>query len=250
MEPKTIQQINQIFELKNNQMTVSKRAWWIAGFSFVLCILPFQSWSPLAGAWALAFISFFVFLVSVVIGFMLRSRGKKLQKLISKEDLLASWQMKDAQKKAFVSYLFEQEIGKNTLILFIISLFAIIIFGLFILFIDDGKLFMFAVLIGLIVFLSAFAFGMPYYYRYKNNKGNGWILLGKKYAYINGYFHNWDFPLSGLRQVKEMKAPFRGIQMTYYYTDATLKHHYTLNIPVPEEIDIDELIYKLKNIDN
>ncbi len=250
MKAKAIQQINQKIELKNNQMTGSKRAFWLAVFFFVLFLLTFQSWSPLAGAWALSLISFFVFLVSVVIGFMLRSRGNKLQKLISKEDLLASWQMKDAQKKAFVSYLFEQEIGKNTLILFIISLFAIIIFGFFILFISEGKLFMFAVLIGLIVFLSAFALGMPYYYRYKNTRGDGWILLGKKYAYINGYFHNWDFPLSGLRQVKEMKTPFRGIQMTYYYTDATLKHHYTLNIPVPDEVDIAALMFKLKNIEN
>ncbi len=250
MKAKVIQQINQKIELKNNQMTISKRAWWIAGFSLLICILTFQSWSPLAGAWALSLISFFVFLVSLVTGFMFKSRGKKLQNLITQEDLLASWQMTDIQKKAYVSYLFEQETGRNKLILFVISLFAIIIFGLFILFISEGKLFMFAVLIGLIVFLSAFAFGMPYYYKYKNKKGDGFILLGKKYAYVNGYFHNWDFPLSGLRQVKEMGMPFRGIQMTYYYTDATLKHHYTLNIPVPDEVDIAALMFKLKNIEN
>ena len=136
------------------------------------------------------------------------------------------------------------------IILFSISFIAIIVFGLFILFIDEGKLAMLGVLAGLIVFLTLFAFGMPYYYRYKNNKGDGHILIGAKYAYINGYFHNWDFPLSGLSKIKIINEPFYGIHLTYYYTDRTLNHSEELFIPANENINLNEIIQSLKSLNN
>ncbi|RUA12376.1 MAG: hypothetical protein DSY82_01445, partial [Flavobacteriia bacterium] len=123
---------------------------------------------------------------------------------------------------------------------------AIIVFGIFILVIDEGKMAMFLILLGLIAFLAAFAFGMPFYYRFKNLRGDGKILLGAKYAYINGYFHNWDFPLSGLSKVKPIKDPFYGINLIYYYTDRTLKNSEELFIPANEDIDIKALVEQLK----
>ena len=112
--------------------------------------------------------------------------------------------------------------------------------------IDEGKLAMFLVLIGLITFLSLFAFGMPFYYKMKNAKGDGNILIGAKYAYINGYFHNWDFPLSRLSKVEKIKEPFYGIQLVYYYTERTLEHSEELIIPVNKDLDIKALITELK----
>jgi hypothetical protein len=79
----------------------------------------------------------------------------------------------------------------------------VILFGLislpFIFFLEGGEMLYFLLIMGsliLIVFGTSRFF--PWYYRRHNLKGDRQVLIGSKYAYVNGYFHNWDFPLSGL----------------------------------------------------
>jgi len=241
-----ITKINKDIEIQNNQTSITKKLWYAAVFFLLIIIIAFMEIVSIHPA--IVFLSFFFFLSSVVIGFMFRSREKKLQKLITGENLLAEWTMSDSQKRDYVNYLFENEKNKNKIILYIISGIAAVVFGVFILVIDEGKLFMFLVYIGLVVFLSFFALGMPYYYKIINKKNDGRVLIGSKYAYINGFFHNWDFLLSGLSKVKVIKEPFYGINLVYYYTDRTLNHSEELFIPVDKNIDLKILIKKMKEL--
>jgi len=197
---------------------------------------------------ALAFISFFLLLSTIVISFMFKSREKKMQKLLTGENLIAEWKLSSKEKEAYANYLFKNEKNKNRVILYSLSAVSFFVFGIFILFIDEGQLAMMGVWVGLIIFLSLFAFGAPFYYKMKNKNGDGNILIGAKYAYINGYFHNWDFILSGISKVKKINEPFYGIQLVYYYTDRTFKHSEELTIPVNLDIDIDDLINQLKQL--
>jgi len=233
------EKINRQIEMENTQTSISKRAWYAAGlFAFIILTAFTEIWEIHP---AVTTISFFFLIVSVVVAVIFRSREKKLQNLISGKDLIASWQWNEEQKKQYTQYLFRREKNKNLVILMSITFIAIIVFGIFIAVIDEGKLFMLFVLLGLILFLSLVAFSMPIYYRYKNAKGDGMVLLGKKYAYINGYFHNWDFPLSGIKKVKIIQEPFYGIRLTYYYTDRTFRHSETLIIPAPENINLQKI---------
>ncbi len=240
--------INTDIQIQNNQSSITKKLWYAAAFFLLIIIIAFMELVSIHPA--IVFLSFFFFLSSVLIGFMFRSREKKLQKLITGENLLAEWTLTDTQKKSYANYLFEHEISKNKIILFLITGIAAVVFGIFILVIDEGKLFMFLVFIGLVIFLSIFAFGMPYYYKMKNSKADGHILIGAKYAYINGFFHNWDFLLSGLSRVKIITDPFYGINLVYYYTDRTLTHSEELFIPANEEINLEELIERLKEFNS
>ncbi len=244
----TLETINQRIALENNQQPIVNRSLIAAGIFAILMILPFMEWSPVAGFWALAFISFFLFLCALVIAWMFRGRSEKLQSLISGESLLAEWTLTPVMKENYINYYFSQEKVKNFAILTVISVIAAIVFGLFILFIDEGKLFMLGMLVALILFLALFAFGMPYYYRYTNQKGDGKILIGAKYAYINGYFHNWDFILSGLSRIKVIKKPFYGINLVYYYTDRTLQHSEELFIPANEGMELESLVQSMKEL--
>jgi len=242
-----IEKINKKIALKNNQSGIVKGAWYSAGIFLLIIILAFMDLDFLPIHPAIVMISIFFLIMSLVVGFMFRSREKKLQTLISGKNLISEWTLTNEQKKVYANYLFKQEAGKNIIILFSIATIAIVVFGIFILVIDEGKFAMFLVLIGLIAFLSIFAFGMPFYYKIKNANGDGNILIGAKYAYINGYFHNWDFPLSGLSKVKIINEPFYGIYLAYYYTDRTLKHSEELFIPTNKNVDVEDLIIKLKS---
>ena len=241
-----INKINHKIELKNNQKLIVKNSLIAAVFFALIAALTLLEQSPLAALWYLTLLSFFLTIISLIIAWMTHGRAKKLQTLISGENLLASWHLTPKQKKQYVNYLFEQKRGQNIAILLSISIITVIVFVTFILFIDEGKLAMLGVMFALILFLALFAFGMPFYYRYQNNKGDGQVLIGAKYTYINGYFHNWDYPLSGLSKIKIIKKPFYGIDLVYYYTDRTLQHQEEILIPANKEIDLHSLVNSMR----
>jgi len=247
LKKRDIDKINQKLIIKNNQNSITKISLILAGVFALLMVIPFINWSPFRGFWALAMISLFLMMTSLITAWLFYQRSKRLQTLISGENLLFSWRLTSTQKERYIDYLFKEQIGKNIVILSSISIIIVVVFGIFILFIDDGKLAMLGVMVGLISFLALFAFGMPYYYRYSNYRGDGQVLLGSKYAYINGYFHNWDFPMSGLSKIKIIKSPFYGIDLRYYYVDRTLKHWEEILIPANEELDLHSLIQVMKN---
>ena len=235
--------INKKLNIENNQTKIVSRSRYVAIF-FGLIILGAIT-EILTIHPAVFMLSIFFMICAIVVGLMFKSRESKLETLISGDNLLSQWTLSPEQKKKYVDYQFQQRFGMNILMLLVIGVIAVVVFGLFILMIDEGKLFMFFVLLGLIAFLALFAFGTPYYYKFTNSKGDGKILIGAKYAYINGYFHNWDFVMSGLRKVKVIKDPFYGISLEYYYTDRTYQHTESIFIPANEDIDVKYLITQL-----
>jgi hypothetical protein len=237
-----LKKLNNAITLKNNQTGIFKKAIYSAIFFGSVILVAIMDFDALPIHPAIVMISIFFLLMSLVIAFMFRSREKKLQSLLSGENLIAAWTLTDNEKRNYVNFLYSNEKSKNMGLLIVISVLAIVIFGIFILVIDEGKLFMFLALIGLLVFVSFFAFGMPYYYRNQNLKNDGKILIGKNFAYINGFFHNWDFPLSGIKKVKVIKEPFYGLYIKYYYTDRTFTNTEELNIPASEWIDLTPLV--------
>jgi len=247
LKTKDINTINKKIELENSQSGIVKKFWYATAFFAFIVVLAFMDLDILPIHPAIAFISFFLFVSSIVIAFMFRSREKKLQSLITGENLIASWTLNSDEKSQYINYLFENERAKNMGIFIITTVLIIIIFGGFIIFIDEGKAAMFFIMLGLIAFISLFAFAMPFYYNRQNNKNDGNLLIGKKYAYINGYFHNWDFILSGIKKAKVIDKPFHGLYIKYYYTDRTLTNTEELNIPAPQNIDLNKVVEVLMN---
>lgn len=232
--------------IENNQTKIVTRSRYVAIF-FALIILGAIT-EILTIHPAVFMLSIFFMICAIVIALMFKSRERKLETLISGDNLLSQWTLSPEQKKKYVDYQFQQNFGMNTLMLLVIGVIAVVVFGLFIIMIDEGRLFMFFVLLGLIAILVLFAFGTPYYYKLTNSKGDGRILIGAKYAYINGYFHNWDFIMSGLRKIKIIKEPFYGLSLEYYYTDRTYQHSEIIVIPANEDIDLKFLVTQLKTL--
>ena len=238
--------INQTISLKNNQSGTVNKSLAIAILSLIISILPFYDNNPFTEIWGIAFVGFFAFLSAIIVAAIFKSRAKKLQSLINGKNVLASWKLIKNDKSAYVNYLFKKERAKNKGIFWITSILIVVIFGVFILIINEGKAAMFLAMILLIVVIGLFAFGMPMYYKNKNLNGDGNVLIGKKFAYINGFFHNWDFPLSGIKKVSIIKEPFYGLHIQYYYTDRTFTNTEELNIPAPQDADLKHVIDVLK----
>lgn len=231
---------------RNSQSVVVRGALWVTLAAVLLVILTTLEESPLYGMHPFTFLGGFIALGSLVVALIFRARAKKLSTLISGENVVAAWQLSQEEKAIYSHYLFAHERSKNLLILGITTFLIVVIFGLFILLIDEGKGAMLVVMLGLIVILSLFALGMPIFYRQKNLHSDGIILIGRKFAYVNGFFHNWDFPLSGIQKVKPIDKPFYGLYLQYYYVDRTFKNTEELFIPAPPGTNVHNLAMELE----
>lgn len=221
----------ELYPIKNRQRRISRASALLCALSVVGVVLPFVPGSFVEGVWAFVAISVFAVVVSGVIAVIFGLRGAKMDRLVSGADLIGAWQLSFDERKIYADHLFSSEKGRNKLIFILVVVLMTLVFGLFILFMEDVRLEMFLFYIGLLAVVALFAFGMPYYYRWRNSRGDGYVLIGRNFAYVNGYFHNWDFPLSGLEKMEEINEPFHGVLIQYYYIDRTLRHRETLKIP-------------------
>lgn len=241
-----LEKINGKIKVKNNQIKGVVISLIVSLTGVILTILTFTEGNPLYRSYAVTLISIFLVIAGLIVALILRSRAKKMKTLISGEKVIASWQLSQQDISDYAGFLYQNEKDKNKAILMITAALIIIIFGIVIIVMGEGRGAMFLMMIALIAIIAAFALGMPAFYRNKNLKGDGVILIGQKFAYINGFFHNWDFPLSGIQKVKIIDKPFHGLYIKYYYFDRTLKNSEELNIPASTDIDLEHVVSLLK----
>lgn len=164
------------------------------------------------------------------------------------EKLLVHLQITDEMKKQFATTLRDESLAKNKAVMWVVSVLFVVITIPFLFFLETDEIGGFVLIMGSVLFIVFVAsrFFPGYYYR-KNLNGDKQILIGEKYAYFNGYFHNWDYPLSGLSKVKAIKKPFHGIHLSYYYTDLTWRHVHEIKFPLPENFDPKPIVERLRS---
>lgn len=215
----------------------------------LLCLLgvvdPFREGSPVAGAWALTFLSVLATFSLLAMALIFRSRSRKLARLGDGVGRLAAWQLTDEEKETYVLHLFAQEKHKNKLLFFLVLALMSLVFGLFLLFIDEGRGGMLLIYTGIMAVVALFAWAMPRVHCRQGYKGDGKVLVGKKGLYVNGVFHQWDAPLSGLRRAGVTGQPFYGLEIRYYYTERTLRKEVYRLIPLGRTVDVQNLLTQL-----
>jgi amino acid transporter len=237
-----------ILQIKNKQRTTARTFVFLTVVSAIVMILPFLDGNPLSRIWALAFLGIFFTLFFFIMIFVFARRAKKMDKLQTGEKLLVHLELNDEMQKLYATTLRNESKAKNKAIMWVIGILFVVITIPFLFFLEKDEIGGFLAIIGIVVLLifSASRFFPEYYYR-QNLKGDKQILVGEKYAYFNGYFHNWDYPLSGLSKVKAIKTPFHGIYLAYYYTDRTWRHVHEIKFPIPDSFDPEPLIKQLRS---
>jgi len=237
----------ELSEIKNKQRPIAKTLEILAILSIIITILPTIEGNFLSGIWALVLLGIFLSLSFFFVSRMFASRAKKMEGLRSGEKLLAHLEFDDKMLQQYANTMREESKEKNNALMWIMGIMFTIITIPFLFFLEQDEIGGFLGIIGSIVFiLFFFSRFMPDHYYRKNMKGDKQILIGEKYAYFNGYFHNWDFPLSGLTKIKPIKKPFYGIHLVYYYTDRTLRHDYEIKFPIPGDFDPILIIEQMK----
>jgi len=236
----------EIPKIENRQAKAARNSLIVAAFSAVLMVLPFYEENPLSDLWGVSFIALCSLITSLIVALMYNNRSKKMKSLLNQSMLLVSWNMDREMKEIYVAEFRREIYSRSKMLLWVISGFFLFFVVLFLFIVkDDWPVFVgimgSAYLIVLIAGLSA-----PPYYTSRNRRGDGHVLIGAKYIYINGYFHNWDFPLSGLSSIQPIEKPFRGIELIYFYTVRRNVQTQEIRIPIPDFVDSEKLIAQIQ----
>jgi hypothetical protein len=234
--------------IKNKQRSTARTFYTLTVVAALMAAAPFVLGQPFPAAPAMSFLGIFLTLFFFVAAMLLARRAKKMDNLQTGEKLLVHLQMTDEMKKQYATTLRDENQAKNKAVMWIIGALFVIITIPFLFFLEADEIGGFLLIMGsvLLIVFSASKFFPGYYYR-KNLKGDNQILIGEKYAYFNGYFHNWDYPLSGLSKVKAIKKPFHGIYLAYYYTDLTWRHSHEIKFPLPKNFDPKPIVERLRS---
>jgi hypothetical protein len=236
----------EIPKVENRQAKAARNSLIVAALSAVLMVVPFYEGNPLSDLWGISFIALCSLITSLIVALMFGKRSKKMKSLLDQSELLAGWDMDREMKDIYVAEFRREIYARSKMLLRVISGFFLFFTVLFLFIVkDDWPVFVgimgSAYLVILIAGLSA-----PPYYTSRNRRGDGHVLIGAKYIYINGYFHNWDFPLSGLSSVKPIDKPFRGIELIYFFTVRRNVQTQEIRIPTPDFVDSEKLISQIQ----
>jgi hypothetical protein len=236
----------EIPKVENRQAKAARNSLIVAAFSAVLVVLPFYEGNPLSDIWGIAFIALCSFFTSLIVALMFQKRSKKMKSLLNQSMLLAAWDMGKQMKDIYVAEFRREIYSRSKMLLWVITGFFVFFTVIFLFIVKDD----WPVFLGIMgsCYLVIFIAGIsaPPYYTSRNKRGDGHVLVGSKYIYINGYFHNWDFPLSGLSRIEPISKPFKGIELVYYFTVRRNVQTQEIRIPTPDFIDSEKLIAQIQ----
>lgn len=238
--------ITAIPKIENRQAKAVRNSLIVAVLSAVLMVLPFYEGNLLSDLWGISFIALCSLITCLVVALMYHKRSKKMKSLVDQSELLAGWDMDSEMKEIYVAEFRREIYSRSKMLLWVISGFFLFFTVLFLFIVkDDWPVFVGIMGSSYLVILIA-GLSAPPYYTSRNRRGDGHVLIGAKYIYINGYFHNWDFPLSGLNSILSIEKPFRGIELIYFYTVRRNVQTQEIRIPVPDFVDREKLISQIR----
>ncbi len=214
-------------------------------FFAIVCAYTFSEENRYLSRSALIFISFFLSIAAFIIYRLFKYRAKKFIEL-TQGQAIYHLVLSENEKISLANHTYNYLLHKNSSLFWVISTLSTIIFGIFIVFGEkEARVPMIMVLVLLISLLAFLAFFMPRYFRNAHLKGNGLVFIGKHSAYVNGFFHLWDFPLSRIEEAKIIKEPFSGIYIAYSYRNPHFKNYEELFIPIPKNENLRLIVDKI-----
>ncbi len=234
--------------IENSQKKVVKIWFFIGLIGIFGLIYGFSNFEINSFDGGIIMISIFLIIMSIVCIFIFHKRAKALDKALIDRKFIAHFEYTAEEWSDFLEYEYRFRLDEKSAIFKLLSIITIPIFLLFILFIDEGKLAMFFVLIGLILMYAFMAFILPRIIFYFKKRTKADVIIMEKGVLLNKQFHSWDFVLSKFSSAKHIKKPYEHLQIKYEFWDRTGPRKYFVNIPIPIKCkyDISDIILKLK----
>lgn len=173
---------------------------------------------------------------------------KLIDDAIKHKKRIVHWQYTKEEWSEYISHEKSYRTTEGKLIAFVLSGITLIIFVPFILIIEEAKLSLFFVLLGLLGLYFFMGFVVPHIVFYFRKNTTGEVLVLEKGVLLNKQFHTWDFPLSKFNSAYFEKTPYPHLSISYDFVDRTGPRDYVIHIPIPKNntTNIKSIVKQLK----
>jgi len=226
---------------RNSEITGSIVGIMITAAGGLLILLPFLAdIDMMGGGYALQAVGLFFILIGLVTAGILGHRAVRLNSIFSGKKLLAHWVYDPAQVEKQAQRE-RQGTKKANLSLFLVMagfmLACIILFTAYGYASGQGDSMPWFIggMVGVLLLLAAFAFGMPYVQYRRAMRSTHEAVIAENGLYVNGALHIWNAPLAGLDGVSliEDGVEARLIFSFRYRAGIGATEAYTVEVPVP-----------------
>ncbi|MBI3744793.1 MAG: hypothetical protein HY261_11000 [Chloroflexi bacterium] len=233
---------------KSNLARATSRVWWLLTLLFLsLTVVAFVIDMGDA-SYAIAFVSFFLFITAIIVAVIYGSRAGKLDRMLSGEGLLAHWTYSPGEWRQYAENEYRTEKSAKKLLFFIVSGFALIA-GIVAVIVDRHAgiwvLFVMLALIAIIGFLAWFTTWHDYR---QNLRYQGEAYISKDGIYLNRQLHLWNQLGAYLGSVEYIEENPPLLVFSYFAPTRTGMEQRDVRVPIPKgkEDNAKELLGKFQ----
>src|SRR6056297_1075937 len=210
----------------------------------VYFMYAFDALGDIAGAGFM--VSLLLALTFFICIFIFRKRSRVVEYALNKGSFIARWQYSEQEWEDYLRQEYGYRKERNKGIFIFLSIITVVIFMFFVLFVEEAKLAMFLVMLGLVAMYGLVAFIIPFLIYHFHKQHTAEVMIMEKSILIDKQFHTWDFPLSKFSSADVDTVPYPHISVVYEFIDRTGPRSYTVNIPVPEGENAHGVVEQLK----
>lgn len=218
---------------KRNPARTTSIVWWI--LTPVFLFLSFFSFTAEIGdaAYALAFVSFIMFITAIIVAVIYGSRARALDRLRAGEGLLAHWTYQPDEWLQYAETEYRTEKHYKKILLLIISGFALVV-GIGATIADqESGIGVLVVMLAVIVILSFTAWFTSWYNHRQNLEYPGEAYISKDGIYLNKQLHLWNQMLAYLGSVEYVEETPPLLVFAYFAPTRVGLEGREVRVPVP-----------------
>lgn len=194
------------------------------------------------------FVSVFLFFVCLNCTFIFRKRSHTIEWLLRDENMLACWHFTSEQWEAYENSYGGFKPGGMKPAFFLLSVITVPIFLLLIFSVDEGKIAMIFVMLGLLFMYAVILFIIPWLANRLNKKKDARVVITPKMILLNKRFFNWDSTETALTDAIYINEPYEHMEIVYDYYDPEGPVSHSITVPVPSREEAERVIERLKQV--
>lgn len=223
--------------MTNPQKTNVKIAGGVTVLGLGLIFLP--GWIDLPGmhgGYALSFIGIVTALSGVVITLFFQQRAAQMDRLLAGTELLAHWTYQATEWQRFADLEFREKTVENKGMLKVITVWAVIIGGIFCLIDRKDGWFVLVLMLGFVLLLTGVAYGLPRIRRWRHGRGPNEAFITSSSFYFDHIFISWKTWGTRLEKVAWRPSKKEAPALLIFFVSAPTKsgrQTQTFRLPVP-----------------
>lgn len=238
------------FPLKNTQRMVAK-VWLILAIIMLLIIaaVPLFDVDIFSGGGAILFMGTFLFILSIILFLIYKSRAKQFDELLRGGNILVKWQYDPIFWEQFVEKYATKHLEINKSNFVIVAIMIIIIFGIFMILDSEVATTMGIIGVSLIILLYLVAMYVPKISANNLRKAPAICIISKDCILIGKQFHPLKSLGNRFERAQILNEDINLLEVVYSYHAKHGRTEQPVFIPIPEGKieEAKKIIEKLKN---